>query len=140
MAYEGDVHVRHTVQPRHFLRAFAVVVSGAALNPCGHILLNTGGRGGWYFHIAQVRGFPHCMGEEGYRRYLRENKKREIRRTWVPVKEPHECLHKLEELLRKKWTWFLLPNNCASFVEDVLQAGGTKAGLYSNCPTKEIFR
>ncbi len=26
------------------------------------------------------------------------------------------------------------------FVEEVLQAGGTSAGLYSNCPTKETFK
>lgn len=46
---------------------------------------------------------------------------------------------KLEELLAAKWTWGVLPHNCASFVEEVVQAGGSDAGLYSNCPALETF-
>jgi hypothetical protein len=138
MAYEGD-HINFC-QAFDFTRSYAVVVSGAKWNPCGHMLLNTGGGGGWYFHVAEARGRPKFMGEDGYKRYLAENGKKEISRTFVKISDPGACNRKLEELLLKQWTWFLLPNNCASFVEDVLQAGGTKAGLYSNCPTRETFR
>ncbi len=138
MAYDGD-HINFC-QEFDFSRAHAVVVSGASWNPCGHMLLNTGGPGGWYFHVAEVRGRPKFMKEEGYRRYLKENGKKEIFRTPVMIKQAAGCNRKLEELLAAQWTWFLLPNNCARFVEVVLQAGGTSAGLYSNCPTREIFR
>ena len=58
----------------------------------------------------------------------------------VSIQNPDASNRKLEELLAKQWTWFVLPNNCANFVEEVLQAGGTSAGLYSNCPTLETFR
>lgn len=138
MAYDGD-HI-NVCKVFDFTRAYAVVVSGARWNPCGHMLLNTGGVGGWYFHVAEVRGRPKFMDEAGYKRYLTENGKKEISRTFVKIPDPGACNRKLEELLLKQWTWFLLPNNCVSFVEDVLQAGGTKAGLYSNCPTRETFK
>jgi hypothetical protein len=78
--------------------------------------------------------------EYAYRRYLREHQKRELRRTFVSVPNPERAHQKLEELLAKKWSWFVLPNNCASFVEDVVQAGGSKAGLYMNCPSIENFK
>lgn len=138
MAYQGD-HITFCSQ-FDFSRAYAVVVSGAALNPCGHMILNTGGAGGWYFHIAEVRGRPRFMNEEGYRRYLKENDKRELSRTHVAIPKPDAANAKLEDLLIKQWTWFLLPNNCASFLEDVVQAGGSKAGLYTNCPRLEHFQ
>jgi hypothetical protein len=44
------------------------------------------------------------MNETGYRRYLKEEGKREIRRTRVLLKNPEEAQLKLEELLAKKWT------------------------------------
>ena len=56
------------------------------------------------------------------------------------VPNPVASQWRLEELLVDPWTWLILPNNCAHFVEEVLQAGGSKAGLYSNCPSKEVFR
>ena len=135
MAYDGD-HINFC-RVFDFNQAYAVVVSGAKWNPCGHMLLNTGG---WYFHVAEVRGRPKFMDEDGYKRYLAENGKKEISRTFVKIPNTNAANLKLEEILLNQWTWFLLPNNCASFVEDVLQAGGTKAGLYSNCPTRETFR
>lgn len=55
------------------------------------------------------------------------------------IPDPDAAHKKLEELLAKQWTWFVLPNNCASFVEDVVKAGGSNAGLYFNCPTRERF-
>jgi hypothetical protein len=38
------------------------------------------------------------------------------------------------------WSWWVLPYNCASFVEDVVRAGGSKAGLYFNCPVSKRLR
>lgn len=126
--------------PFDFANAYAVVVSGASWNPCGHMLLNTGGKAGYYFHVAEVRGFPRYMNGQGFQRYLKEEKKAELRRTRVPLKDPAAAHRRLEELLAKRWTWFVLPNNCARFVEVVLQAGGSDAGLYMNCPTAETFK
>jgi hypothetical protein len=139
MAYIGDLMDSCQIS-FDFSRAYAVVVSGATWNPCGHMLLNTGGYGGWYFHVAEIRGRPRYMGETGYKRYLSEHGKVELSRTYVPVPNPAASQWQLEELLVDPWTWLILPNNCAHFVEEVLQAGGSKAGLYSNCPSKEVFR
>jgi hypothetical protein len=138
VAYDGDYS--NSCQVFDFNRAYAVVVSGASWNPCGHMLLNTGGVGGWYFHVAEIRGRPKFMGEAGYQRYLAENGKTEKFRNFVKIPNPGGCNRKLKGLLLKQWTWFMLPNNCAHFVEEVLQAGGTNAGLYSNCPTRETFK
>ena len=136
--YVGEIMMVCLLEPFDFTRAHTVVVSGASWNPCGHMLLNTGG--GWYFHVAERRGNPRFMREPGYRRYIAEHRKRELRRTFVPIPKPEASHRKLEELLAKQWSWFVLPNNCASFVEDVVHAGGSTAGLYSNCPSLEQFR
>jgi len=111
------------------------------------MLLNLGGKWGWvsgrraaYFHVAELRGYPRYMDEVGYQRYLQENGKKELSRRRVYVPNPAGAANKLAELLSKEWIWFVLPNNCANFVEEVLQAGGVRAGLYSNCPTAEEFK
>ncbi|MDR2925897.1 MAG: hypothetical protein LBU76_08140 [Azoarcus sp.] len=135
-SYDGDI-----MHPSHlsldFTMVYAVVVSGTSWNPCGHMLLKT--RSG-YFHVAEIKGRPRHMTEEGYKRYLVENGKREIRRTYVSIPNPGASYRKLQELLVKDWSWWVLPNNCAAFVEDVVRAGGSDAGLYFNCPTRERFR
>lgn len=138
--YTGEVMHACLARPFDFSNAYAVVVSGATWNPCGHMIINTGGIGGFYFHVAEFHGYPRYMNEAGYRRYLKEEMKREISRTRVPLKNPQGAQRKLEELLAKKWTWFLVPQNCSAFAEDVLQAGGTNAGLFSNCPRAETFK
>lgn len=138
--YIGDIMYQCLIQPFDFNNAHIIVVSGASWNPCGHMLLNTGGRGGWYFHIAERKGNPRFMRENGYLKYLQEHEKTEIKRTKLKIPKPMESHRKLEELLAKQWSWFVLPNNCASFVEDVVSAGGSTAGLYFNCPTKERFK
>ncbi|MDC8760670.1 hypothetical protein [Janthinobacterium fluminis] len=138
--YAGDIMRQCFIRPFDFKHAFVVVVSGASWNPCGHTLLNTGSDNGWYFHIAERKGCPRFMRRQGYQRYLQEHQKRELRRTFVAVPNPEGAHFKLEELLAKQWSWFVLPNNCASFVEDVVQAGGSKAGLYLNCPSRERFK
>lgn len=139
-AYSGDIMDQCLIKPFDFKNAYAVVVSGASWNPCGHMLLNTGGRGGWYFHVAERKGNPRFMRESTFFRYLQEHSKKEIRRRRLTIPNPDAAHKKLEELLAKQWTWFVLPNNCASFVEDVVKAGGGSAGLYFNCPTQEKFK
>ncbi len=115
-----------------FSRTQAVVVSG--MTPCGHMILNTGGLRGWYFHVARWRCYPRYMGFAGFLRYLRENKKSVLIRRRVTVPNPSAAALKLEELTAEQWTWGVLPHNCVSFVEEILQAGGADFGLISNCP------
>jgi hypothetical protein len=136
--YEGDIMHHFHLQPSAFVQLRAVVVTGAAWNPCGHMLLNT--RNGYYFHINERKGRPKFMTESGYSRYLRETGKKETRRYYIDIPNPNGSHQKLRELLAKPWGWWLLPNNCVSFVEDVVQAGGSKVGLYSNCPTRERLK
>lgn len=138
--YVGEIMYQCLLQPFDFKATYAVVVSGASWNPCGHVLLNTGGAGGWYFHIAERKGKPRFMREAGYQRYLKEHQKQEIQRTFIPIPKPEDAHRKLEELLSKQWSWFVLPNNCATFIEDVVKAGGSNAGLYFNCSTLEQFQ
>jgi hypothetical protein len=138
--YHGEILETCPAGIYDFVNAYAVVVSGARYNPCGHMLLNAGGPGGWYFHVAEVRSFPRYMGARGYQRYLQESGKRELSRTRVPLTDPAAAMARLEELLSQRWTWFVLPHNCAHFVEEVLQAGGSRAGLWTNCPAGEAFR
>lgn len=74
-----------------------VVATGAKWNPCGHAILNAGGNGGHYFHIAgdgYVR--PYYMTQNGYERYLSENKKREVRRRHVPLRRPDRAQTRLD--------------------------------------------
>lgn len=141
MAYEGEYMWSCPAQRFPWQSTAAVIVSGARWNPCGHALLNVGGISGFYFHIAgDGRDHPYMMrGSEPYQRYLRENGKRELRRQTVAISNPDGAQAKLEQLTARNWTWMLLPNNCATFVEEVIQAGGSKMGLYSNCPARESF-
>lgn len=141
MAYEGEnlYQCRRLSYPWHLTHI--VIVSGAKWNPCGHAILNAGGKGGHYFHIAGD-GYdrPYYMHENGYARYLAENKKKELRRQFVYLEKPLEAQHKLDQLTSKKWLWGGFPNNCASFVEKILKAGGSSVGVYSNCPTLESWK
>ena len=141
MAYEGDIIL--ACPAVEYSTVWAVVVSGAMLNPCGHALLYTGlssKQGGWYFHVAQAYGLPRQMPTDDlYRQYLKENGKREIKRYAVQLPNPAGAAKRLEELVGKPWVWGVLPHNCAAFVEDVVRAGGSSAGLYTNCPRLERF-
>jgi hypothetical protein len=76
----------------------------------------------------------------GFMRYLTTQRKRELRRAFLPVVYPERALAKMEDLLSRPWSWWVLPHNCVTFVEEVLRAGGSTAGLYSNCPRLESFR
>jgi hypothetical protein len=139
MAYEGDEMLGCPAEAFDFTKTYAVVVSGDGPNFCGHLILNAGGVGGMYFHVAGVRTVPREMREEGYRKYLSDNGKRELKRFKVTISNTMGSMLKLEQLLAVKWTWGVLPHNCASFVEEIVQAGGSAAGLYSNCPALEDF-
>ena len=142
MAYEGDIIL--ACPAVDYSTVWAVVVSGAMLNPCGHALLYTGlasKQGGWYFHVAQAYGLPRQMPTDGlFQQYLKENGKREITRYAVQLPNPAGAAKRLEELVGKPWVWGVLPHNCAAFVEDVVRAGGSTAGLYTNCPRLEKFK
>lgn len=135
--YEGDVMVNCFIRPSDFQHTCAVIVTGVPGNFCGHALLHLGS--GWYFHTTGFHDLPRFMNESGYRRYLSENDKREIRRWVVPIPSPLGAYEKLEELLLKQWLWLALPNNCVNFVEEVVQAGGSTAGMIFNCPSIEPF-
>jgi hypothetical protein len=135
--YEGEIMHQCQLHPVDFKSTYVVVVSGDGPNFCGHMILHAGA---FYFHVAGWNDPPRYMMANGFNRYLKETGKREIRRTFVKVPNPRGSHEKLEELLATKWRWLVLPHNCASFCEDVLAAGGSKAGLYSNCPALESFR
>lgn len=137
MPYEGEVMHRCVLRPFDFRSTYVVVVSGDGINFCGHMILHAGA---FYFHVAGFDDPPRYMLADGFTRYLKETGKHEIRRTFVKVPNPLGAHQKLEELLATKWMWLVLPHNCAAFCEDVLAAGGSKAGLYSNCPALEAFR
>ncbi len=134
MGYSGEIVRSCGVIDMDMNNAFAIVVSGDGPNVCGHMILNTGGRGGNYFHVAGFRDHPRYMSQAGYDRYLSENGKTELGRYRVRLPAPQAAAIRLEELLSEKWTWLVVPNNCVDFVEVVLQAGGADFGLISNCP------
>jgi hypothetical protein len=124
MAYEGDF--LHFCPQKAFAlgHANAVVVTGDPPNTWGHMLLNTGGIGGVYFQVAGVHACPRYLNELGYRRYLKETGKQEIRRLPVRIRNPDAAQLKLEELLSKPWSWWVVRHNCETFVEEIIVAGG----------------
>lgn len=134
--YLGEIMHQCPVKPFDFNKTRAVIVSGSGPNICGHTLLALGD---WYFHIDGPNNRPWFMREEGYMRYRRENNKREIRRWIVQIPDPIGAHAKLVELLAQNWRWLGLYHNCVSFVEEVVEAGGSKAGMYFNCPAAEPF-
>jgi hypothetical protein len=144
MGYQGE-ELKSVPSGLDFSYVYAVIVSGDGPNPCGHALLyvpfasGMGAGGGYYFQIAGVYKYPHVMDNAGYERYIKENGKSELSRYMVRVPKPGDAEARLKVLVGEKWFWAVLPHNCAAFVEDVVQAGGSSAGLYSNCPSREKF-
>lgn len=135
--YIGDVMLHCVIRPNDFKHTQAIIVSGDGWNVCGHALLHVGP--GWFFHVAGLHDRPRFMRNEGYQRYLRENDKREIRRTMVHIPDIFGAHRKLLDLVSRQWLWLMLPNNCATFLEQIVQAGGSRAGIYFNCPNAEKF-
>jgi hypothetical protein len=141
VAYEGEELFACHAKFYNWISTYLVVVSGDSWNPCGHAILNPGGQMGSYIHTAGGRIHkPLAMNEAGYRRYLRENKKRELSRILVPLKNFSGAQRKLEELTSKPWSWGILPHNCVTFVTEILRAGGANGHILSNCPALESWR
>jgi hypothetical protein len=148
MPYEGEI-LDACPADLDFANSEAVVVSGASWNPCGHMVLCTGtsSTNSWYFHVAGqgvrelygVYAYPKFMrGDEAFNRYLRENKKHEIRRLDAAITDPSGAYTKLMQLMAAKWFWEVLPHNCASFVKEVISAGGGNLAVMLNCPDQEV--
>lgn len=139
MAYDGETLNASGVLKIDCSRVSVVAVSGAGPNVCGHLMLGTGTPGNsTYFHVAVVRGQPKYMSETGFKRYLKDNGKAEIRRRYLALPDPSAANRYLEGLMAGTWNWGVLPNNCVAFVEEVIAAGGGKWSSYSNCPSVAI--
>jgi hypothetical protein len=117
--------------PFNWRSAHLVVVSGTGVNFCGHAIINAGL---YYFHIDGINDYPWYMSETGYKRYLKENDKKELARRFVPLSNPEGAQRKVEELSANRWRWLILPNNCVSYVEEVFKAGGSRINNLLNCP------
>ena len=124
MAYEGDELNFCPANMFDFTRAVAVIVSGDGPNKWGHMLLNTGGVTGMYFQVAGVITRPRYMNGAGYRRYLSETGKHELRRIPVFITRPEASQLKLEEILNRNWIWGAVIHNCETLVEEIIMAGG----------------
>lgn len=124
MSYEGELLSMSMPRAFNFRQPYAVIVTGDRPNPWGHMLLNTGGIGGTYFHVVgELVAMPRYMTEKGYRRYLKETGKSEIRRIRLFLKRPELAQLKLEQLLRDEWVWVGPVHNCETFVEQIIAAG-----------------
>jgi len=143
MPYEGEILNACGVINSDFSSVQVVAVSGDGPNVCGHLLLYVPKGGGYYFHVigdpdgkgvSKVRGYPRYMTDAGFKVYLKENRKRELRRRALNLPNPDGAYFYVESIMAEKWTWGVLPNNCVAFVESVIEAGGGEWGSYSNCP------
>jgi hypothetical protein len=134
MAYSGEYLRACGVVVVSFKQVNVIAVSGDGPNVCGHLLLHVPSGGGYYLHVAGLRDYPKYMTEDGYKRYLKDNKKTELRRVPVTIPNPGAAYLKFEELLSERWTWLGVPNNCVTFVEEILKAGGNDWASVSNCP------
>jgi hypothetical protein len=150
MSYEGEVlySCPHDID---FTNTWAVVVSGASWNPCGHMLFccGTDSANSWYFHVAGqgmrellgVWAYPKFMrGDANFYRYLSDNGKHEIRRLDVRISNPAGAYQKLENFMADKWFWGVLPHNCADFARGIITAGGGSVSVALNCPDQEFVK
>jgi hypothetical protein len=148
MAYEGEI-LRACPADIDFANTWAVVVSGAKANPCGHMLFccGTSSDDCWYFHVAgqgvkEAIGFyayPKFMrGDENYNHYLTANDKKEIRRLSARISNPSGAYEKLIKSMADKWLWGVLAHNCAVFARDIIAAGGGALEVLLNCPDQEF--
>jgi hypothetical protein len=133
MAYLGERLLQCNAVSFNWAQAHLVVVSGSGPNLCGHALINAGIV---YFHVDGINDYPWFMPEVGYRRYLKENGKREVFRRKVQLTNPLGAQQKLEELSVRRWRWMIVPHNCASYVEEIFAAGGSEDSIVSNCPVR----
>jgi len=124
MAYEGEVLTICPAVMFDFSDTYIVIVSGAKLNPYGHMLLNTGGKSGNFFQVSDLYGFPRFMNGEQFQRYLDENNKFIVTVFSVDIPDPQKAEMKLEEILSRKWVWGIVFHNCEGLVEEIVVAGG----------------
>lgn len=150
MAYEGEI-LKMCPSDIDFTNTWAVVVSGASWNPCGHMLLCCGldSESSWYLQVAGqgvrellgVYAYPKFMrGDKSYNRYLRENKKRELRRLDAKITNSSGAYKKLMDLMAEKYFWKVLPDNCVTFTREIIRAGGGDLKVLLNCPDQEFLR
>jgi len=150
MTYEGEI-LNYCPGDIDFVNTWAVVVSGATWNPCGHMLFCCGNDSdsSWYFHVAgqgvrEYLGFyayPKFMrGDMNYNKYLTDNGKYEIRRLDAQISNPDGCYNQLVKYMGDKWFWGVLPHNCAQFAKDIIRAGGGDVTVLLNCPDQEFVR
>ncbi|MCF0075099.1 hypothetical protein LZD49_31735 [Dyadobacter sp. CY261] len=149
--FEGNEMNSCPIKMFDFSNAVVVVVSGAILNPCGHMLIQlgaetasdtvylhvaggTGSGGRGIMEVSGIRARPKWMNQDEFKRYLKENEKKVEKRIKLNLNNPQAAMLKLEQMLSVKWTWGILPNNCSSFVEKIISAGGGSGGLWTNCP------
>jgi hypothetical protein len=116
-----------------FTRTYAVIVTGddfiphvdLTRNKSGHLLLNTGGPGGYYFMTAGLLfAFPTIMNETQFQRYLQEHGKIIISASRIYIPRPDKSQRKLEQLLAAKRWWLGPVHNCEGLVEEIVMAGG----------------
>jgi hypothetical protein len=132
MAYEGELLRYCPGRMFDFKRAYAVIVSGddfiphvdLTRNRKGHMLLNTGGPGGYYFQTAGGYTAPRMMSEAQFQRYLQEHGKFIITVIRIYIPRPEKSQMRLEQLLAGKWLWGGIIHNCESLVEEIVTAGG----------------
>lgn len=112
----------------------AVVVTGDGINGCGHMLLNVGGRYGYYVHIAGTRAYPKLLEWHQYGTYLSGNRKKELFRQTVYVPFADTMMTFIEKSMSELWQWLGPIHNCATFVEKAFYAGGVPMHTLANCP------
>jgi hypothetical protein len=150
MPYEGEI-LDNCPGDIDFANTWAVVVSGASWNPCGHMIFccGTNSDDSWYFHVAGqgVReavgfyAFPKFIrSDANFYRYLSENGKREIRRLDAKFTDPSSAYQKLIDYMSNKWFWGVLPHNCAAFAKEIITAGGGDLNVLLNCPDQEFVK
>jgi hypothetical protein len=99
MAYLGERLLQCNAVPFNWSQSRLIIVSGSGITLCGHTIVSAGA---FYFHIDGLNDYPWYMAEVGYRRYLKENAKRELYRRQVLLKNPMGAQKKLEELSTKR--------------------------------------
>jgi hypothetical protein len=112
MPYEGEILLECPADI-DLANVWAVVVSGAKWNPCGHMLFCCGANSEdcWYFHVAGegtkelagVWAYPKFMrGDRNFYKYLVANGKKEIRRLNAGITNPEGAYNKLMEYMSSK--------------------------------------
>ena len=137
MPYLGEEVRQCTAASLPFEDSYVVVVTRST--SCGHMLLNVGGECGRYFHFTGPSrcDVPLTLDARGYRRYMRENNKREVSRNRVEIPDPVAASRKLEELMAMQWCTRVVDHNCVEFVDEIVRAGGGK-GVPGMCPTGDM--